>query len=302
MPVISFTRRTDGRTSGLFTLSTAAFNIKTTSSAMSPMFTGALGRGIGHPACFLFSCCARSITFVTKSSNRAAQPRIMPSCRFIPLPASVSSKAVVRPIMPWRGLRISCDNMASKAVFWSCTSLSVATSERSWPMAMIPATSPSGVDFGTNAIANCRTVEPGFASSAVAHTMEISINALLEPASPVLAISSVVSPRALARVFRKVSSRVSLLAETTSSVRSLPLTSSYEKPVSAWRFAFHCVIRPSRSSAKTGAFAPLIMFCRSKLAEVDANHKRRTVSTSWRFRTIANIGPCRTFSVASPYV
>mmetsp|Transcript_91264 Transcript_91264/g.254899 ORF Transcript_91264/g.254899 Transcript_91264/m.254899 type:complete len:255 (+) Transcript_91264:788-1552(+) len=121
---------TVGFTNGLFALSTAIFDIVVTSWAMAPKSTGSCGRASFLPSARRFSCCASSMMFVTRSSNLAAQPFTIVSCRFF-WNFSLLSMDSVKPRMPCRGLRISCDIMASSADFFSCTLFSSESSEMS---------------------------------------------------------------------------------------------------------------------------------------------------------------------------
>mmetsp|Transcript_117653 Transcript_117653/g.329438 ORF Transcript_117653/g.329438 Transcript_117653/m.329438 type:complete len:310 (-) Transcript_117653:838-1767(-) len=299
-PANAFTSRTDGLNKGLFILSTAMSVIVATSLAMAEKFTGVVGRGVGFPSRFLFSCCAKSIMLVTKSNKRAAQPFTMPSCRSIAFPVSDSNMAPVKPIMPCKGLRISCDNMAIRADLRSCVIFSSAMSDKSWPMATRPAKFPSVPVFGTNDIASWRDWGPPEIFASPATMIDNSTKFLTVPETSIEAPTlSEASSSPFAATFKTWSMHCvmasSQSAQATSTKR-LPSTSLSLRPVSFTRLVFHSVIFPDGSKPNTGTPAFWMRLSISLPTASAATHQVRIMSKSWRLRIIARIAPWNTFT------
>mmetsp|Transcript_83121 Transcript_83121/g.267875 ORF Transcript_83121/g.267875 Transcript_83121/m.267875 type:complete len:302 (-) Transcript_83121:989-1894(-) len=296
-PASSLVRRTELFTSGLFILSTAMFIMTMTSSAISARSTGAVGLSIGLPASRFFSDWARSMTFVTRSRSRAAQLLTMPSCRLMPLPAGVSSKAVVRPSMPWSGLRISCESIAMSADFRSWTILSSATSLRSWPMPRMPPISPSSLLLGTKVMHSCLisvVASPFFLMGIeISTSCDTPSGASARMATPSLSSPPAKSSSAMPadRAASSAASTPSLQSADTTSSSGLPCTSSWLQPVSERRLSFQSKMHPSRSSRKTGTFALWMREVISRPAARAATHQRRMEWRSCLFRSIANSAP-----------
>mmetsp|Transcript_86220 Transcript_86220/g.224800 ORF Transcript_86220/g.224800 Transcript_86220/m.224800 type:complete len:302 (+) Transcript_86220:225-1130(+) len=296
-PARSLVRRTELFTSGLFLLSTAMFIMTMTSSAISARSTGHVGLSIGLPASRFFSDWAKSMTFVTRSRSRAAQLLTMPSCRLMPLPAGVSSKAVVRPSMPWSGLRISCESIAMSADFRSWTILSSATSLRSWPIPRMPPMRPSSLLLGTKVMHSCLisvVASPfflmGIEISTSCDTPSDALPSMPTPSlssPPARSSSAMPAERAASSAF----STPSLQSADTTSSSGLPCTSSWLQPVSECRFSFHSKMHPSRSSRKTGTFALWMREVMSLPAARAATHQRRMEWRSCLFRSIASSAP-----------
>mmetsp|Transcript_58263 Transcript_58263/g.147741 ORF Transcript_58263/g.147741 Transcript_58263/m.147741 type:complete len:222 (+) Transcript_58263:1792-2457(+) len=219
-----------------------------TSSTTATKSTGSARRGGDLPSIRRFSFCARSMILVTRSRRRAEQHLIMPSWRLSFLPASVSSSVDVSPSMPCNGLRISCDSMAIKADLRSWTIFNSVRSERSWPMAMTPAKSPSEVDFGTRLIAKCRTAGapaevPDGATTGIAISTSIELpcgRSAVAPSSST-ACAAVASSRAAAIVAATALSTLSLFSIETKSVNLLSWTWERVSPVSTSKVLFQPV-------------------------------------------------------------
>mmetsp|Transcript_28886 Transcript_28886/g.83657 ORF Transcript_28886/g.83657 Transcript_28886/m.83657 type:complete len:318 (-) Transcript_28886:1001-1954(-) len=311
VPASLLTKRTVGLINGLFILSTAMFVMTVTSSAMSVKFTGAVGFGMGFPSFFLFSCCAKSMMLDTRSRSREAQPLTMPSCRCKALPASDCNMAPARPTMPCNGLLISCDSIAMRADFRSWMMRSWVMSERSWPMPITPAASPSFVDLGTRVIANWRAVCAGcvvatadsvapasmLATTGIDNSTKFPVHVDVAWTSSVSSFSSL--PDAISNTFWMVFSKNSRLSGAATSTNGLPRTSSRVRPVSLVKLSFHSMMLPSRSNANTGTRAWVIKLSKSLLAVKAATHQCRIVVRSSRWRIIASSAPWNTLTEAS---
>mmetsp|Transcript_38897 Transcript_38897/g.111758 ORF Transcript_38897/g.111758 Transcript_38897/m.111758 type:complete len:270 (+) Transcript_38897:2027-2836(+) len=266
--------------------------ITLTSFAMAAKLTWVMGFAAGFPSRLRLSCCARSIMFATMSNKRAVQPFTIPNCLCNAELASDCIIAPVKPMIPCKGLRISWDNIAIRAAFFSCVILSSAMSERSWPMATTPANSPSCVDFGTSVIANCRDLASDCCATSLAMGIASSTKFPEPMVEDAMTKSSVLLPcRALSTTLAMHCSMLSTHSLSATFTSRLPRTSSSLMPVKLARFAFQSMMRPSKSMANTGMRALCIKASRSLLAASAAAHQLRMMSKSWRFRIIAKIAP-----------
>mmetsp|Transcript_118481 Transcript_118481/g.330532 ORF Transcript_118481/g.330532 Transcript_118481/m.330532 type:complete len:420 (+) Transcript_118481:1679-2938(+) len=293
----AFTRRTAGFTRGLFVLSMARLVMVTTSSARSPMSTGAVGLAAGLPSRCRFSLDASSMMFVTRSSSRLAQPLTMPSCLCTHAAALDSSIAPTSPIIPCRGLRISWEMTPMSTVFFACVSLSSAISDRSCPMATIPASVPSSVDLGTRLMASRRIASPECLSPPRASARGMEISTKFELAcTKVTALTSFgsggeESPCPALRTCFTAATSPSLLSALTKSFSRFAFTASKVNPVSFSKLSFQAVMRPSRSKEKTGSMAFLTTFSRSLLAARAASHQWRMEPRYSQLRIISKMAP-----------
>mmetsp|Transcript_114218 Transcript_114218/g.329958 ORF Transcript_114218/g.329958 Transcript_114218/m.329958 type:complete len:280 (+) Transcript_114218:1016-1855(+) len=263
-------------------LSTAISVMPTTSSTMSIMFTTFFSTGCAFsPSISIFSDLAISMMFVTRSSNRTAQPLIMFNWRFCKGFVAASNMDPLRPMMPCKGLLNSCPRTAVICAFRSFIAFIVATSVRSWPIAVIVRCGPP--PSCTMRVSNICTERPSPSAS-----------------RKVISTAPELSPLPQASMAVRKPGRE---ASATRSKMLVPTAVCTWMPETLARCSFHATTTPSALIAKIGALARrkrrlMSFFPISTLCSNAPRHSTR----SCQFRTTTSADAWRTFSNTSPMV